>query len=278
MTGDWVRGEFESWDGTKMFYRFFRCAKARHTVLLIHGFGEHSGRYEKFPERMPRLGVQWAIMDLRGMGQSGGARGDVSSFEDYLKDLDAFWGHLQRQHDLPDKCILLGHSFGGLLAIYWAMICPERIKRLILSVPFLGFRWQPLIGILNGFIHAVRRKFVFRNPIFPKSLTHNSEEISAYRKDSWIVRQISSHLVKEMMQRMIMLRRLPVVSFPFTVTVFAAGQERVVASKAIRSFFQRMVVPHKEYFVFDGFYHEIFNETEQQKVFNVLKTILEDCV
>ena len=67
----WIHGNFESWDKSKLFYRFYPSPQARHTVLVIHGFGEHSGRYEKFPARMPGLRAQWAVMDLRGMGASG---------------------------------------------------------------------------------------------------------------------------------------------------------------------------------------------------------------
>lgn len=274
----WIHGHFESWDKTKMFYRFYPNPKARHTVLILHGFGEHSGRYEKFPERMPGLAAQWAVMDLRGMGASGGARGDVRSFEDYLKDMDAFIVHLRQKFAAPEKFILFGHSLGGLVAVHWGMRRPECIKTLVLSVPFLGFRGQAFLRPLNCLTRFFFPECVYKNPIFPKVLSHDTAEIALYRKDPLILRHISVRLVGELMRRIEILQKLPAVSFPFPVTFLAAGNERVVEPKAARRFFERLAASRKEFICFEGFYHEIFNEVEQQKAFNVLKTIIEDCV
>ena len=277
LTG-WISDHFDSWDKTKLFYRFFPSPKARHTVLVIHGFGEHSGRYVKFPERMSGLAVQWAVMDLRGMGASAGARGDVRAFEDYLKDVDAFVAHLQQKFSAPKKFILLGHSLGGLVAVHWAMRRPECIKTLVLSVPFLGFRGQAVLCAVNRLLRLFRPGFVYKNPIFPNRLSHDRSEIASYRKDPLILRKISAGLVEELMQRTEALKKMPAISFPFAVTVLAAGEEQVVDPKAVRRFFERLAASRKDLVCFEGFFHEIFNEVQQQKTFNVLKTIIEDCV
>ena len=72
----WIQDHFKSRDGTKIFYRFYPVPAARHTVIMLHGYGEHSGRYEKFPGKMGRLSAQFAMMDFRGMGRSEGRRGE----------------------------------------------------------------------------------------------------------------------------------------------------------------------------------------------------------
>ncbi len=220
---EWDQGYFESWDKTRLFYRFYPSPKARHTVLVVHGFGEHSGRYEKFPGRMSGLAVQWAVMDLRGMGASGGARGDVGSAEDYLKDMDAFIAHLQKKYAAPKKFILFGHSLGGLAAVYWGMKRPECIKTLVLSVPFFGFRGQPFLRAVNSLIRFFLPGFVYNNPVIPRALSHDAAEIALYRKDPLIIRKISTRLVGELMRWMEDLRKLPAISFPFAVAVLAAG-------------------------------------------------------
>ena len=102
----WTQGRFQSWDKTTIFYRFFQVPGARHTVILLHGYGEHSGRYEKFTEKMPGLAAQLAVMDFRGMGLSEGVRGTVGSFEDYLRDISSFVEHLRKTHAIPKKIIL----------------------------------------------------------------------------------------------------------------------------------------------------------------------------
>ncbi|HOW88630.1 MAG TPA: alpha/beta hydrolase, partial [Candidatus Omnitrophota bacterium] len=140
----WTQGQFESWDKEKIFFRIWSPPGARGTLVIIHGFGEHSGRYEKFASRMEGLPVQIAVMDLRGMGRSGGKRVSAASMEDYLKDMTAFKVCLERDFAARVPMILLGHSLGGLLAVEWASRYPESIKTLILTSPFLGLKGLPL--------------------------------------------------------------------------------------------------------------------------------------
>lgn len=275
---NWVQDHFTSWDGVRIFYRLSPVPGARHTVLLVHGYGEHSGRYEKFPEKMKGLSAQFAIMDLRGMGRSEGARGTVSAFEDYLRDLSSFVGHLRGKGFLPKQFILLGHSMGGLVALTWAMKNPQAVRMLILSAPFLGLKASWLMRPLNRAVMFFAPGFIYKNPVRSRSLSHDPEEIAAHRKDPLIQRHISARLIGEIFIRMAVLRGLPILSVPFPVHVFMAGEERVVDSMAVRCFFDRLVAPYKEKTVFDGFFHEIFNEQEQQRAFKVLKTTIEDCV
>lgn len=274
----WILGHFKSRDGGEIFYRFYPAPGARHTVIMLHGYGEHSGRYEKFPEKMKGLSAQLAVMDHRGMGRSAGARGDIGSFEDYLGDVTAFVEHLRTKHSIPPKFILFGHSLGGLIATLWAMKNPGPVKLLILSVPFLGLRFSRIIQPLNRLVVFFAPGFIYKNPVRSRSLSHDPDEIAAYRKDPLILRHISARLIAEVSRRMEDLRKQPILSVPFPVYLLAVGEERIVDPAMVRRFFDRLVAPRKERTVFEGFFHEIFNEREQQKAFNVLKTIIEDCV
>ena len=274
----WLRGQFESWDGAKIYYRFYPAPGARHTVIMIHGYGEHSGRYEKFPIKMRKLTSQLAVMDLRGMGQSDGARGDVGSFDDYLRDLSGFVEHLKKTYAIPGKFILFGHSLGGLVAAYWAMENPLPVKMLILSAPFLGLKFSRIVGWVNRFLLCFSPGFVYKNPVRSRTLSHDPVEIANHRKDPLILRYLSARLIGEILLRTKTLRTRPILSVPFPVHVLLAGEECVVDPEASRRFFERLVAPRKERTVFAGFFHEIFNERDQQVAFNVLKTIIEDCV
>ncbi|HOW59414.1 MAG TPA: lysophospholipase [Candidatus Omnitrophota bacterium] len=269
---------FETPDKIRIHYRFLSHSKAKHTLIIIHGYGEHSGRYEEFFERLGEIPAQIAMMDLRGMGRSEGERGDIRCLDVYLQDISAFVDHLQKKFTIPQKFILLGHSFGGLLAIHWSMRHQNAIKLLILSAPFLGLRGGWGACLLNRLIRFVLPKFVYRNPISTKILTQDHNEISIYRKDELIIRKISAHFLEEIIRYMKMLQNTAVLSCVFPVYVFTAGQEFIVSAKAIKLFFERLVAPRKDLVSFPGFYHEIFHETDRKKPFNVLKTIIEDCV
>ena len=274
----WRQGRFKSWDGTEIFYRFYPVPGARHTVIMIHGYGEHSGRYEKFPEKMRNLSAQFAVMDLRGMGKSGGARGDVGSLEDYLRDISGFIEHLRGTYAIPKKFILFGHSLGGLLAASWAMKNPEPVKILILSAPFMGLKFPRFFGSVNRLIRLFAPRFIYRNPVRSRTLSHDPVEVAIHRKDPFILRHISARLIGEIARHTEALRKQPILSIPFPVHMLVPAEECVVDAKASRRFFERLVAPRKDRTNFEGFFHEIFNEREQQKAFNVLKTIIEDCV
>ena len=274
----WIQGYFKSWDGTKIFYRFYGVSGARHTLVMLHGYGEHSERYQKFSERMRGLSAQMAIMDLRGMGRSEGVRGDIEAFEDYLRDISAFVEHLREEYGIPKQFILLGHSMGGLLAVLWAMKNPEPVRMMILSAPLLGFRSSWLIRPLNLFLGAFMPRFIFWNPVHLKTLSHKADEIASPKTDPLVLNYISARLASGITESIESLRQQPVLSAPFPVCMLLAGEERIVDPVAANKFFDRLVAPRKERSVFEGFYHEIFNEIDQQKAFNVLKTIIEDCV
>ncbi len=274
----WTQNHFAGKNGVRLFYRFYPVPGARHTVILLHGFGEHSARYEKFPSKMKGLSAQFAVMDLRGMGKSEGARGDIGAFTDYLEDVTFFVEHLRRKHGVPSKFILMGHSLGGLIALHWAVKNPAAIKLLILSAPLLGLRFPGLTVPANGLVRFIAPGFVYRNPVRSRALSHDPAEVAVHRQDPLIVRLITARLLGEIIRYADALKRQPILSFPFPIHMILPGDERIVDPKASCRFFDRLVAPRKERSILDGFYHEIFNERDQQKAFNVLKTIIEDCV
>ena len=232
----WIQDSFSSWDGTKIFYRFCPLSGARHTVVMVHGYGEHSGRYEKFAEKMKNIPAQFAVLDLRGMGRSDGARGTVRSFDDYLGDLSAFVEHLRLKHALPKQFILLGHSLGGLVALSWAMKNSQNVRLLILSAPFLGLRASWLLAPINRLVALIAPNFIYKNPVRSRILSHDPDEVAAHRNDPLILRQISAKLLGEIFACMERLRKQPILSVPFPIHMLIAGEEYVVDPAASRRF------------------------------------------
>lgn len=277
LTG-WTEGFFKSYDGSELFCRIFEPPKIRHTLVILHGYGEHTGRYLKFSEKLKDSPVRLALFDCRGMGRSAPRSPDARSTDDYQKDIDFFIGHLRAKFGFNGKIILMGHSLGGLLAVEWGMAHPEAIKRLILSAPFLGLKGLPLLRALNAAVKFILPSHIYYNPVMPSGLSHDPAEVEKYQKDPLIKRNIPARLIGSIMDRLVCLQKKETVTMMFPVHVLTAGRDRIVDLKAARRFFDRLVAPLKEFTEFEGYYHEIFNETGQDRVFKVLKTILDECV
>lgn len=274
----WSEDYFESFDGARLFARFFDPPKVRHTLVILHGYGEHTGRYLKFSEKLKTTSVRLALFDYRGMGRSGDGSPEARSVAEYLKDVDAFLGHFRRKYKFKNEIILLGHSLGGLLAAEWAMKHPAEVKRLILSAPFLDLPGRAFLHGVNTVATFLMPRHVYRNPVTPGFLSHDAGEVAAYRADPLIRRSISARLIGSLMDAMALMKRKETVTMPFPVHILVAGAERIVSPTAARRFFDRLVAPKKEFTEFEGFFHEIFNEAGQDRAFNVLKTILNECV
>ena len=124
-------------DGLDLSVRRWQQEGAPHrwTFVMSHGLGEHSGRYQRFAERFTATGATIYAMDHRGHGRSGGRRGDAPGLQALLDDIDLVVAHARQESGGP--LVLFGHSFGGLLAIAYALDRPDRIDRAVFSAPLL---------------------------------------------------------------------------------------------------------------------------------------------
>ena len=99
--------------GTALAWRLWAPGEQKASMLLVHGLGEHSGRYDAFARVLAGAGTTVFAFDLRGHGRSPGPRGDVDAFPRFLEDLLGMEEEMARQ--VPSDCprFLLGHSLGG---------------------------------------------------------------------------------------------------------------------------------------------------------------------
>lgn len=110
------------------------------TLALVHGLGEHIGRYRWFAEQVLTEGGSFAGFDLRGHGLSDGERGHTPSWQQYLDDLDRF---LERATTAGRPLFLMGHSLGGGLALRYALERRRRLNGVIAASPLLRLAFQP---------------------------------------------------------------------------------------------------------------------------------------
>jgi len=114
----------------------------RARLVLVHGYAEHGGRYAWLVASLGAAGYECAVFDLRGHGRSGGPRGHVGRFAEYLDDLDRVvqWAAAQARAGgpRPVRRFVVGHSLGGLIALEHVRLRPGAFDGLAASSPFLA--------------------------------------------------------------------------------------------------------------------------------------------
>lgn len=266
----WSEHRFLSFDKTAMFYRRLAApTKPRAVVLIVHGMGEHGGRYVEFAEYLSSRGFVCYLPDLRGFGKSGGKRGCVRHFEEYFCDLESVRRAIISREG-PLGLFLLGHSYGGLIAAHYLEAHPEPpVRGMILSSPNFGIAihvpaWRHVLGAVGS---AFFPDLTQPNRVDPTTLTHDVEHLKKHEDDPLIHDRISARLYTELVARLSTSKDIASrISIPSLV--LQAGEDHVVSRKATEGFFESLASADKTLTVFEGLYHEILNETSRQDIFS----------
>ena len=266
----WTEHRFVSFDETPIFYRYRATQELlKGVVLMVHGMGEHGGRYHAFADTLAEMGLVSIVPDLRGFGRSGGKKASVKHFTDFHKDLAALhsWAHRQYKET---PLFLFGHSFGGLVtSSYLAFYHHPKVSGLILSSPIFGVAvpvplWRHLLGVAASYLYP---DYTQDSGVDPKTLTHDQVILEAYAKDPYIDRQISARLYRELV-RQIAHREEIAKNIHAPVLIVQAGEDKVVLKDRTIQFFNELNSQDKEMEIYPGFYHEVLNETERSTVYS----------
>lgn len=263
-----------SFDQTKLFYRLWLKEEASVVVLIVHGFGEHSGRYAGLAHNLGEIPVSVIAHDLRGHGESEGARVHTDQFEDFVGDIYRFKSFFEAKGLGGKRFILLGQSLGGLIAARAALKQQGVWAGLVLLSPYFGLpRWEWILKPLTDFLNLFAGNMIWANPIFPRHLTHDQEAVIHYSNDSLIQKRITIHMAYEMFHAAKeMFDRAPKLSLP--LLILAAGDDKVVSLEKTKDFFKRASSKEKHMRIFDGFYHELIHELDREKPIGELKEYL----
>jgi alpha-beta hydrolase superfamily lysophospholipase len=258
-------------DGTSLHVIDIPVDAAKGGVMLMHGLGEHSGRYPHVMRFFNSLGLSVRAYDHRGHGRSGGARGDVPDDETILQDAKLVFDDFAQKFSTPP--ILLGHSMGGLFAARFATGRLSPISALILSSPALAI---PLSGVQKGLLKilgTVAPGLGISNGLKTAFLSHAPAVEQAYLQDPHVHGKITSRLLHSMLaakdfaQAQAHTLRIPTL-------LIVAGDDRLVDASGSREFSGKLAGGIGTMHLYNGFYHEIFNEVEQQRVFDDVRAWL----
>ena len=264
----------KSSDGTQLFCREWEApAPAKGTVLLIPGFGEHTGRYLHVGDFFREAGFNVLGIDVRGHGRSGGPPAYVERYDQFLDDVRAAIG-LVKMHPL----IVFGHSFGGQVALALAARDEPNVAGYLASGPWLALTKPPSAWLL-GVASVVN--IIYPKCRFPSGLTREQNSTDEVHLDSLgdldLNHQfITARLFFEIIGEAHQLLERPHANAP---VLLAQGQpDPVTSTEASLGFYRRLDAPAKDLLIYPGFMHELHNEKERGRVLNDYLTWIEQTI
>ena len=253
-------------DGTQLHARFNEAANPKGSLLLVHGFGEHCGRYDEMTGRLTDEGFNVFRFDYRGHGQSEGRRGHVYQFSDYIQDFNAARDALVERNPDGVPIFVLAHSYGGLITIHAVSRDADGIAGVVLSSPFFGFAikvplWKAAAGnMLSRYVPA----FSMPTDIDPKVVSHDPAIVEQYGTDPLIGRVATSRWFTETQRAQQQLNRAA-TRIHLPVLFQQAGDDKLVDAAAGRCIYDLFASTDKTWEDRPGEYHEIWFELEREE-------------
>ena len=246
----------------------------RAQVLIVHGLGEHSGRYEPVAQQLNGWGYAVRSFDLWGHGLSDGERGSMRDEHALLDDLAAVVDHTRKAMAPGQSLVLLGHSLGGLLAARFVSLRMRPIDALVLSSPALDPGLNAFQKLLLATLPGIAPNLRVGNGLQVKYLSHDPAVVAAYQADPLVHDRISARLALFIAQAgREVLATAPQWSTP-TLLLFA-GQDKLVSPQGSRDFLKLAPGAMVQSLCFEALFHEIFNEAEAGGVFAALQQWLQ---
>lgn len=251
-------------DGTSLFVRRWAPERPRGTMVVAHGASEHGGHYGHVARYFTDRDLQVYAIDFRGHGKSSGPRVHVDRFDQYIDDLHLLIQQV-REYGKP---VLVGHSLGGLVAFHYAARHQSELAGLILSSPWFGLRVTvpPLKRALGRIASALLPRLSMPTEIRLSHVSRDAETVRLKEQDPLFGRTFTPRWGIECESAAARAPELaPTLAIP--TLIMHAGDDLLTSPDASRSLFERLGAPRKEYRLWPGKYHEIFNDPGYEEVF-----------
>ena len=257
--------------GLRLFYRRWEPPKPPQAAcIVVHGLGEHGGRYEALAQALNSRALTVWAMDHRGHGRSDGRRGDCCSIHDFAGDLHLL---IQKVRSAAPQLprVLIGHSLGGLVSVVCAAQHPGAVHAVALSSPAFKLTQDPprfKVALAEGLARLLPRTPI-PNGINPEWLSRDPEIVQRYKSDPLVHRALTARcavaLRQAMAESLALARELKIPCL-----ILQAGSDRICDPGASAEFAKAAPDSLVRFQRYDGFYHELFNEPEKGRVMNDL--------
>lgn len=267
-----AEGSITGVDGTRLAWHAWEATAARAALVVVHGHGEHGGRYHEFGARMAAGGISTFALDLRGHGMSEGRRGHVQSFDVFLQELDRFRREVDGLAGRSLPMFLLGHSMGGLIALRYQQEYAGRFAGAVIVSPWLATAMQlPRVKVAaSNVLSKLLPALPFRTGLDAAHISRDPAVVERYREDPLVHSRITPRLFTEVSTAMgLALQRRDRLRPPLLVLL--AGDDRLVDTDRALRFANSIAGDDTTVRVFDGAYHELLNEVDRVAVHGLVR-------
>ncbi|MFN2269885.1 MAG: lysophospholipase [Anaerolineae bacterium] len=264
---DHIEGNFKGARNANIYYQaWLPDGDAKGVLLVTHGLGEHSGRYMNVVDHFVPLGYAVYGFDLVGHGKSEGAREVVERFTDYTDTLAIYYG-MVKDWQAASPIFLLGHSMGGLIAPYYLLDHQADFKGAVISAPLVKVSDDTSqLTIIMGKILSTLLPRMGLLALDANSISRDPEVVKAYVNDPLVFHgktpaRLAAELLKAMLHVMAEADR---ITLPFIVV--QGSEDKLVDPSGSQMLYDKASSIDKTIKIYQGLYHEVFNEPERNRV------------
>jgi len=265
-------GKLMTADRIELAWQSWTPPAAQAVIVVVHGLAEHMGRYRETAEYLANRGYAVVAADLRGHGRSAdghhAGRVHVDQFSDYFHDVDAVVQLARKEHgDLP--LFLLGHSMGGLIALSYVLEKPAGLAGAIISSPALGThpdsRPPLLLKLMVKVLSRLAPRLLIKSNLDTSTISRDPAVVSAYVADPLVSNKVSARWYESMMKAMDhAFDRAASLRVP--LLLMQSGADRLVDPAATARWAAAAPKQYVELVIWEGFYHEMLNEPDKDRV------------
>jgi alpha-beta hydrolase superfamily lysophospholipase len=246
----------------------------RGVVIVVHGLGEHAGRYEHVARQLNEWGFAVRGYDQCGHGESGGPRGSLPTDTRLLDDLADIIDSTRLRMSKKTPLILLGHSMGGLVVGHFVSLGIRPVEGLIMSSPALDAGMSAFQKFLVSLLPKIAPNLRVGNGVKPQFISHDPAVVAAYRADPMVHDRISARLARFIADAGPQTLALA-AQWAVPTLLMYAGDDRLLNPQGSRNFAAAAPKGVVTAVCFETLYHEIFNELDAAPVFAQLKLWLD---